>query len=62
VFQNLKDDKFNVNFEKCEYAKIKIFFPCKTKLFKTNSKLKVEMQEPFSIPRHQGFVSFLLAH
>jgi hypothetical protein len=62
VFQNLKDDNFNVNFEKCEYGKLKINFPCKTKPFKTSSKLKVEMWEPFSIQRHQGFVSFLLAH
>jgi hypothetical protein len=62
VFQNLKDDSFNINFEKCEFGKLKIFFSCKTKPFKTSSKLKVEMREPFSIPRHQGFVSFLLAH
>jgi hypothetical protein len=62
VFQELKDDNFNINFEKCEYGKLKIIFPCKTKPFKTNSKLKVEMWEPFSIPRHQSFVSFLLAH
>ncbi len=62
VFQNLKDDNFNVNFEICEYGKLKIMFPCKTKPFKTNSKLKVETWKPFSITRHQGFVSFLLAN